>query len=193
MQEKLSSLGIGSTCLGGLSQDADKRWGHRELFKPLSCIFNLSRTFPRDGHVIPHRIHIADICFAGLISISNATSSSPETVVENMVGKLEGKVAIITGGSSGFGLGMATKFLEEGAKVLIMDINADGARAAFANQSGIAYLQGDVSVREDWEAALAMTLKEFGKLDIVINNAGILIIKVGHLRRGTWIAADVGS
>jgi 3-oxoacyl-[acyl-carrier protein] reductase len=110
-----------------------------------------------------------------------------------MVGKLEGKVAIITGGSSGFGLGMATKFLEEGAKVLIMDINADGARAAFANQSGIAYLQGDVSVREDWEAALAMTLKEFGKLDIVINNAGILIIKVGHLRRGTWIAADVGS
>lgn len=95
-----------------------------------------------------------------------------------MVGKLEGKVAIVTGGSGGFGLGIVTKFTQEGAKVVIFDINAEGGKKAQAANPGSVFVQGDVSVRKDWEKALETALKEFGKLDIVVNNAGILIVKV---------------
>jgi NAD(P)-dependent dehydrogenase (short-subunit alcohol dehydrogenase family) len=95
-----------------------------------------------------------------------------------MVGKLEGKVAIVTGGSSGFGLGIVKKFVEEGAKVLVMDINAEGGQKAIAANPGAKFIQGDVSLRKDWENALEKVLAEYGKLDIVVNNAGILIVKV---------------
>jgi 3-oxoacyl-[acyl-carrier protein] reductase len=95
-----------------------------------------------------------------------------------MVGRLEGKVAIVTGGGSGFGLGIVQKYIEEGAKVLILDIKADGAEKLTAVHPGTIFLQGNVSSRESWEKALEMVLKEFGRLDIVVNNAGILIVKV---------------
>jgi 3-oxoacyl-[acyl-carrier protein] reductase len=98
--------------------------------------------------------------------------------VNRMVGKLEGKVAIVTGGSGGFGLGIVQKFVKEGAKVVIFDINADGGKRAEAANPGSKFVQGDVSLKKDWETALGTALKEFGKLDIVCNNAGILIVKV---------------
>ena len=94
-----------------------------------------------------------------------------------MVGRLEGKVAIVTGGGHGFGLGIVEKFVEEGAKVVIFDINKEvGEKAAAAHK--VTFVQGDVSVKKDWEKALEVTLKEYGKLNIVVNNAGILIVKV---------------
>jgi NAD(P)-dependent dehydrogenase (short-subunit alcohol dehydrogenase family) len=95
-----------------------------------------------------------------------------------MVRRLEGKVAIVTGGSSGFGLGIVKKFVEEGAKVLILDLNAEGGQKAIEANPGAKFIQGDVSRRADWEKALEKVLAEFGKLDIVVNNAGILIVKV---------------
>jgi NAD(P)-dependent dehydrogenase (short-subunit alcohol dehydrogenase family) len=95
-----------------------------------------------------------------------------------MVGKLEGKVAIITGGGHGFGLGIVRKFVKEGAKVVIFDINAEQGKKAAAENPGAKFAQGDVSVKKDWEKALQTALQEFGKLDIVVNNAGILIVKV---------------
>jgi NAD(P)-dependent dehydrogenase (short-subunit alcohol dehydrogenase family) len=95
-----------------------------------------------------------------------------------MVGKLEGKVAIVTGGSSGFGLGITKKFVEEGAKVLIFDLNAEGGQKAVDANPGAKFFQGDVSIKADWEKALETVLDAFGQLDIVVNNAGIIIIKV---------------
>ena len=89
--------------------------------------------------------------------------------------KLEGKVAIITGAGSGFGEGIVTKFLAEGANVLILDINlANAEKVAAAAPLGRAKgIKADVSVQIDWEKALETVLAEFGKLDVVVNNAGV--------------------
>jgi NAD(P)-dependent dehydrogenase (short-subunit alcohol dehydrogenase family) len=95
-----------------------------------------------------------------------------------MGGKLQGKAAIVTGGGSGFGLAIAEKFAEEGAKVLITDVVPGNALKVAAANPSIKFLKGDVSSRADWEKALETSLKEFGRLDIVVNNAGILIVKV---------------
>lgn len=86
-------------------------------------------------------------------------------------GRLEGKVAIVTGGASGFGKGIATKFLREGAKVVIADLSAPAAEAA-AKELGCQFSVTNVTKREDWERLLETTLQQFGALDIVVNNAG---------------------
>lgn len=88
--------------------------------------------------------------------------------------RLEGKVALITGAGSGFGLGIAETFAREGAKVAIVDINEAAAKAAAAKIGASAIgLSADVSKALDVNAAVAQTLTAFGKLDIVVNNAGI--------------------
>ncbi|MGV6804644.1 MAG: SDR family oxidoreductase [Ruegeria sp.] len=88
--------------------------------------------------------------------------------------RLEGKTAIVTGGASGFGAGIVQKFLTEGARVMIADINGDAARQ-MAERLGpqTEHRQVDVgddaSVRAMADAALGM----FGHLDILVNNAGV--------------------
>lgn len=95
-----------------------------------------------------------------------------------MTGKLAGKVAIVTGGGGGFGEGIVRKFISEGAKVLIMDINEEDARSVAdnVNQKGgsAVSIRGDVSKRSDWDAALHAAITEYGVLHIVVNNAGVL-------------------
>lgn len=88
--------------------------------------------------------------------------------------RLEGKVALITGAGSGFGLGIAETFAREGAKVAIVDINDSAARAA-ADRIGAAAIgvAADVSKAADVTSAVASTVSAFGRLDIVVNNAGI--------------------
>jgi 3-oxoacyl-[acyl-carrier protein] reductase len=88
--------------------------------------------------------------------------------------RLEGKVALITGAGSGFGLGIAETFAREGAKVVIVDIKEDAAQAAAKNigQAAIGFA-ADVSKAADVNAAVQKTIDTFGKLDIVVNNAGI--------------------
>jgi 3-oxoacyl-[acyl-carrier protein] reductase len=88
--------------------------------------------------------------------------------------RLEGKVALITGAGSGFGFGIAETFAREGAKVAVVDINEAAAKAA-ADKIGASAigLAADVSKALDVNTAVAKTLTAFGRLDIVVNNAGI--------------------
>ena len=85
-------------------------------------------------------------------------------------------MAIVTGGGSGFGEGIAKRFVEEGCKVVVNDINAEGGErvAAEIKSSGgeAAFIKGDVSKDADWAPLLKFALDTFGELDIVVNNAG---------------------
>lgn len=87
---------------------------------------------------------------------------------------LSGKVALITGAGSGFGEGMAKKFAAEGAKVVVVDRNVEGADrvASEIGASAIAFA-ADVSQERDVVDAIAKAIGEFGGIDILVNNAGI--------------------
>ncbi|HEY8564729.1 MAG TPA: SDR family oxidoreductase [Beijerinckiaceae bacterium] len=88
--------------------------------------------------------------------------------------RLANKTALITGAAQGFGLGIAETFAREGAKVAVLDINGSLAEeAAQGIGSGALALACDVSRREDVDRAVGATLDAFGRLDIVVNNAGI--------------------
>ena len=88
--------------------------------------------------------------------------------------RLEGKVAIVTGGGSGFGEGIATKFVAEGAKVLIADRDAaGGARVAKALGSAAQSVVTDVSRAADVKAMIEAAADAFGGLDILVNNVGV--------------------
>ncbi|MGN6470325.1 MAG: SDR family oxidoreductase [Rhizobiaceae bacterium] len=87
--------------------------------------------------------------------------------------RLKGKVAIVTGAASGFGEGMAKRFAEEGAKVVVADLNGPGAERV-AGEIGDAAVacKADVSQRADVEAMVKLATGRFGRLDIMVNNAG---------------------
>jgi 3alpha(or 20beta)-hydroxysteroid dehydrogenase len=92
-----------------------------------------------------------------------------------MGARLAGKVALITGGAGGMGESHARAFVREGAKVLIADIDdARGDELAEELGPGVGYVHLDVTSTEDWRAAVAWAVSIFGKLDVLVNNAGIL-------------------
>jgi 3-oxoacyl-[acyl-carrier protein] reductase len=86
--------------------------------------------------------------------------------------RLDGKTAIVTGGASGFGAGIVRKFVAEGARVMIADINGDAA-AALARELGATSQQVDVSKDISVAAMIDAAYSAFGKLDILVNNAGV--------------------
>jgi meso-butanediol dehydrogenase/(S,S)-butanediol dehydrogenase/diacetyl reductase len=93
-----------------------------------------------------------------------------------MAGRVEGKVVVVTGAGSGMGRGIATSLAEEGARVVIADVNLDAARkveaeiAASGGQS--VAVQADVSVRADLVGVVDAAVSTFDRLDIWFNNAG---------------------
>jgi len=90
-------------------------------------------------------------------------------------GRLAGKIAVITGAASGIGEGATRRFVEEGAKVVMADVQDDRGRALCAELGAHArYTHCDVTVESQVSAAVDLAIAEFGRLDVMFNNAGIV-------------------
>ncbi|HVU12575.1 MAG TPA: glucose 1-dehydrogenase [Phototrophicaceae bacterium] len=107
--------------------------------------------------------------------------------------KLQGKVALVTGAGSGIGRAIAKLFVEEGALVVASDLNSTGLEALVKELEAQgclppALVHGDVSKRADAEAMVGAALSLYGKLDIVVNNAGIMdeFIPLADLDDALW-------
>jgi NAD(P)-dependent dehydrogenase (short-subunit alcohol dehydrogenase family) len=93
------------------------------------------------------------------------------------MGKLDGRVALVTGGLRGIGLAIATRFVEEGAQVLLADLDAQGSEAVGATMAGLgdraAYISANVTDEASWQAIADHMRKAYGAAHILVNNAGI--------------------
>ncbi len=91
--------------------------------------------------------------------------------------RLKDKVALITGAGSGIGEATAMRFSEEGAKVVINDVNLEGANKVAekikANGGEAIVIKADISKKDEVEAMVQKVIEQFGRLDILVNNAGI--------------------
>ena len=103
------------------------------------------------------------------------------------MGRVAGKVAIVTGGASGMGRADAMLLAAEGAKVVVADLNeSDGQAVAEMIGDSAIFLRLDVTDEEGWKAVIARTLDTFGRLDILVNNAGMITL-------GTIVDTDLES
>lgn len=97
------------------------------------------------------------------------------------MGRLDGKVALISGGARGMGAAEARLFAGEGAKVVIADVlDEDGIQVAKEIGKAARFVHLDVTKEGDWDAAVGVATSEFGKLNVLVNNAGIV-------RMGPWV------
>jgi 3-oxoacyl-[acyl-carrier protein] reductase len=126
-----------------------------------------------------------------------------------MAGRLNGRVALVIGAARGIGAGIAERFVEEGASLLIADTLAEDGKATAARLSAIgpcAFVAADISRKAEAEAIVAEAVSRFGKLDILVQNAGIypwtLIDDIspeewdqvlGVNLRGTFLAAQAAA
>src|SRR3954447_4168423 len=92
-----------------------------------------------------------------------------------MTGRLEGKVAVITGGASGIGEATVRRFVAEGASVVIADLQQELGEAVAADLGAVTrFVVTDVTQEADISAAVDLAVSEFGSLDVMFNNAGIV-------------------
>ena len=92
------------------------------------------------------------------------------------MGRLDNRVAIITGAGQGIGLAYAKRFLEEGAKVVVAEIMEDRAKSAMEQLEKLgdaAFVQTDISDEQSTQACAAKTKDQFGGIDILVNNAAL--------------------
>lgn len=91
-----------------------------------------------------------------------------------MAGRVEGKVALVTGGASGIGRGCAERLAQEGARVLVTDIQDHlGEEVARSLGADAVYLRHDVTDEDAWIRVIGAARERFGRLDVLVNNAGI--------------------
>jgi NAD(P)-dependent dehydrogenase (short-subunit alcohol dehydrogenase family) len=107
--------------------------------------------------------------WAGLIVCARAPGNQRGIVM----GVLDGKVAIVTGGASGLGLEIATVFVSEGASVAIVDVSGDEDEVVKSLGDAAVAIHGDVSDPTQADEAVAIAIDRFGRLDVLCNNAGI--------------------
>ena len=98
---------------------------------------------------------------------------------------LTGKVALVTGGTSGIGFGIARRFLKEGAKVMISSRTESKCREAVRalrkiGGKRVSFVTGDVAKQKDAKKMISETVRQFGRLDILVNSAGIYLEKQAH-------------
>ena len=103
------------------------------------------------------------------------------------MGRVEGKVAIVTGAASGMGKADALLLAAQGARVVVADLNeADGQAVAQEIGDNAIFLRLNVTDEENWKSVIAATVEAFGQLDILVNNAGIIAL-------GTIVDTDLES
>ncbi|MBO88571.1 MAG: cyclopentanol dehydrogenase [Rickettsiales bacterium] len=91
-----------------------------------------------------------------------------------MTGRLDGKVALVTGGASGIGAETARLFAREGAKVAVTDVNDNGGRGVVDEIDDVAfYTRLDTRSEDEWQAVVKQTADTYGRLDILVNAAGV--------------------
>jgi len=91
------------------------------------------------------------------------------------MGRLDGKIAVVTGGASGIGAGTVDRFIEEGARVVVADLQVDAGMAVAEKHGDAAvFYPTDVTVEADVAGAVDLAVSTFGQLDIMFNNAGII-------------------
>ncbi|MFN3231455.1 MAG: glucose 1-dehydrogenase [Alphaproteobacteria bacterium] len=92
------------------------------------------------------------------------------------MGRVEGKVAVITGGAVGLGAEHARTLVREGANVVITDLNeTDGQALADKLGENALFIAQNVTEEADWQAVMAKTIEAFGRLDVLVNNAGVVL------------------
>lgn len=100
------------------------------------------------------------------------------------MGNLNGQIAIVTGGASGIGLATVKAFVDKGAKVVIADYNEKAGKevekSLLEKEADVLFIKADVSAEESVKNLVGETVKIYGKLDIMINNAGIGILSPTH-------------
>lgn len=90
------------------------------------------------------------------------------------MGRVAGKVCIVTGAASGLGAADAIRLAEEGAHVVLTDVAEEAGRAVAAAIPGSIFLPHDVRNEDQWRSVITETMAKFGRLDVLVNNAGIV-------------------
>ncbi|MCI1922990.1 MAG: SDR family oxidoreductase [Lentilactobacillus buchneri] len=104
-----------------------------------------------------------------------------------MSGRLNHKIAVVTGGAMGIGRAITERFVKEGAKVVVADVNEKSGQAFTDKLDDAYFYQLDVSSESNWRELFAWVLDKFGKIDVLVNNAGIAIMSdIAHTSLDDW-------